>query len=163
MAKWNPVIDQQSRGLKVGLVWGGTGADPRRAISLRELAPFGEIPVVWFSLQTGNARTELNDAPFKLIDLGKDFADFSDTAAVMSMLDVIVTVDTASAHLAGALGRDTRTLLADAPDWRWGMSGDRTPWYPMMRLYRQHTAGDWSEAIARLGDDLLGLAGARGS
>lgn len=97
--------------------------------------------------------------------LGDDFDSgpaFRDTAAVMSLLDLVVTTDTAVAHLAGALGRPTWVALRFSPDWRWLLGTDTSVWYPTMRLFRQPTAGDWHSVFARMAEELprLGRAGA---
>jgi len=81
-------------------------------------------------------------------------ADFADTAAIIANLDLVITVDTSVAHLAGALGRPTWILLRFDTDWRWGLEADTTHWYPSARLYRQTVRGDWSEPLARIGVDL---------
>ena len=162
LEKWRPVISRNAPGLKVGLVWGGNQKpDPKRSVKLKDLAPFAEIPnVSWFSLQTAEPREELKDAPagLNLIDVGKDLKDFADTAAVMSLLDLVVTIDTASAHLAGAMAAKTWTMIPHAPDWRWLMEGDRSPWYPTMRLFRQRVPNDWGPTIAEICESLSSLA-----
>ncbi len=156
--KWRPILEAQKARLKIGLVWGGNlKPDPKRSVSIDQLAPFAEIKdVAWFSLQTGDPRNELKNAPagLNLIDLGKDLKDFSDTAAIMSMLDLVVTIDTASAHLGGAVGAKTWTMLHYAPDWRWGMDGETSPWYPTMRLFRQSMPNDWTDVIAKIADEI---------
>jgi ADP-heptose:LPS heptosyltransferase len=119
-----------------------------------------------FSLQT-----ELRDADREvlrrlpnLVDLGGEFRDFADTAAAISLLDVVISVDTAVAHLAGALGRPVVILLPFAADFRWMRDRDDTPWYPTARLFRQPAFGDWDGVIARLRDELrqLGRPGMAG-
>jgi ADP-heptose:LPS heptosyltransferase len=80
-------------------------------------------------------------------DLGEELRDFADTAAVIANLDLVVSVDTAVAHLAGALGRPAWTLLKFAPDWRWLLARDDSPWYPTMRLFRQQKPADWNPTI----------------
>jgi len=89
-----------------------------------------------------------------LKDLPAPLADFADTAALLAELDLVISVDTATAHLAGALGRPVWTLLPFVPDWRWGLNRQDTPWYPKMRLFRQKTAGDWQEVIQRVAEEL---------
>ena len=91
--------------------------------------------------------------------LGAELRDFDDTAAVLGLCDLVITVDTAVAHLAGALGRPTWILLPFAPDWRWLLERDDSPWYPTARLYRQPAAGDWESVIARVRADLAGMRG----
>ena len=85
-----------------------------------------------------------------LTHIGGALADFDDTAAVLSLCDLLITVDTAPAHLAGALGRPVFVLVPFAPDWRWTLDGDTTPWYPTVRIFRQPALGDWTTAIARV-------------
>ena len=105
----------------------------------------------------------LRDLP-KLVHLGDDIRDFADTAAIIALLDVVVTVDTAVAHLAGALGKPVVILLPFAADFRWMRDRDDTPWYPTAKLLRQPAFGDWDSVIVRLREELrqLGQA-AKGS
>jgi ADP-heptose:LPS heptosyltransferase len=95
---------------------------------------------------------------FNVIQLGQEFADFVDTAAVVAMLDIVVSVDTSVAHLAGAMGKATAVLIPFAPDWRWMLHRTDSPWYPTMRLYRQSTIHDWSGPIARIRSELSAVA-----
>lgn len=140
-------------GFRVGVVWAGNPRhrdDRCRSISLDQLAPLFRIENVrFYSLQIGG-----NPGPAPLIDLTEHIADFADTAAFMSELDLIISVDTAAAHLAGALGRSVWTLLPFVPDWRWGLGREDTPWYPTMRLFRQATAGDWECVMHRVAEEL---------
>jgi len=109
--------------------------------------------VSWFSLQLGRGPPELAASRFagRLHDLSPLLTDFSATAAVMMELDLLISVDTAAAHLAGALGRPVWILLpAIGSDWRWGIAGERTDWYPSARLFRQPQAGDWAATIAEI-------------
>ena len=94
----------------------------------------------------------------KLVDYTEEIHDFSDTAAFMQNLDLIISVDTAAAHLAGALGRPVWTLLPFNPDWRWMLTTEDSPWYPTMRLFRQPSFGDWESVMARVADELKNLA-----
>ena len=95
--------------------------------------------------------------PKKIIDIGKDFKDFSDTAGAILALDLIITVDTAVCHLAGALGQSVWTMLPRSCDFRWGYKGSKTSWYPTMRLYRQKTLGDWGHVYNSMTKDLSRL------
>jgi ADP-heptose:LPS heptosyltransferase len=90
----------------------------------------------------------------RLVDLTSRIADFADTAALVSRLDLVVTIDTSVAHLAGAMGVPVWVLVAHAPDWRYHLARDDQPWYPSMRLFRQERDGDWSGAVARLAEAL---------
>ena len=91
-----------------------------------------------------------SDAAADLIDLSAEISDFADSTALIAELDLIITVDTATAHLAGALGKPVWLLLPFVPDWRWGLEGDSMPWHPTMRLFRQIVAGDWAPFIERV-------------
>jgi len=138
----------------VGLVWRGNPQQARdfaRSLPLRELQPLLSMNGVQFvSLQTGETgRRELLELPeiLRPVDAGGLVQDFTETAAFLAALDVTITVDTAAAHLAGALGLEVWTLLCHTPDWRWGLYGERTPWYPTMRLFRQPAWGDWPTVV----------------
>ena len=142
-------------GFKVGLCWQGSRAnfsDPLRSLSLKALAPLAESGARFFSLQVGEGAENLSTFPglIPLSDLDAD-ALFLDTAAVMMDLDLVLTVDTAIAHLAGALGRPTWLMLNSAPDWRWGLERAETSWYPSLRLWRQTSFGDWAGVVTAVG------------
>ena len=140
----------------VGLIWAGSPhnkIDRRRSMGLRDMAPLTRLTGLTFvALQKGAAGQQAAEPPagMRLLDLGPELDDFTDTAAVLSQLDAVVSVDTAAAHLAGALGRPVCLLLPAVPDWRWLLGSETTPWYPTMRLFRQRRAGDWSEVLERL-------------
>lgn len=141
--------------LRVGIAWSGaagTHYNLRRACPIDLLAPLFQLPgICWFSLQKDGADSGAGVAPRAPALVELDMRnDFDGTAALIDVLDVIVTVDTSMAHLAGALGKPVLLLLPSAPDWRWGTAGDSTPWYPSVRLFRQRSAGDWSEPLARI-------------
>jgi hypothetical protein len=111
--------------------------------------------VEFFNLQLGPGAAQLAEFPTApMIDHTSQIADFADTAALMGELDLIISVDTAVAHLAGALGRPVWTLISYVPDWRWGLEGDETPWYPTMRLFRQPALDDWDSVIQRVKGEL---------
>jgi hypothetical protein len=137
--------------LNVGLVWCAGDWDGRRSIALPQLAPLLELPHVhWHVLQRGGARREWPRDVGVLS--GSD--DILATASVMRALDLVISVDSFPAHLAGALGVPVWTLLHSDPDWRWMLGCEDSPWYPTMRLFRQTRAGDWPEVIARAADEL---------
>jgi ADP-heptose:LPS heptosyltransferase len=116
------------------------------------LAPLADLPgVAWFSLQLG--RLEVPPLP-NLISLAPFLENFSDTAYALSGMDLLITVDTAVAHLAGALGIPTLLLLPFQPDFRWLLERDDSPWYPTLRLYRQPAYGDWESVIRQVVTDL---------
>jgi Tfp pilus assembly protein PilF len=139
---------------KIGLFWSGRPAHPnnrRRSMRLAQFAPLMDLPQARFvSLQKDMPR---NDAATvkelkAFVDLTKDFADFDDTAAVISNLDLVITVDSAVAHLAGALGAAVWMLTPRPSDWRWMLERDDSPWYPSLRLFRQPRPGAWDEVIS---------------
>jgi tetratricopeptide (TPR) repeat protein len=141
-------------GLKVGLVWAGAAShqdDCNRSLDVRHLAPLTTVDgATFFSLQMGRDPTDCAKAGFPITDLTPWIRDFADTTAALACLDLLICVDTAVAHLAGAMGKPVWVLLPFAPDWRWGAMGDTTPWYPSARLFRQANPGDWSEPLARV-------------
>jgi tetratricopeptide (TPR) repeat protein len=146
LAAWAERIAGAS-GLRVGLVWAGTTVG---AIDLGSLQPlWGVAGISWFSLQVGDRSGDISllDA-VKVADLSPWLTDFAETAAAVSHLDLLISVDTSVAHLAGALGRPTWVVLPYAQDWRWLLDREDSPWYPTARLFRQKTAGDWP-AVAR--------------
>jgi hypothetical protein len=153
--------------LRAGFVWSGSRAhknDANRSIALSRLASvFANLPFTCFSLQRDmrDADREVLQRLPSLIDLGASLSDFAETAAVISLLDVVVSVDTAVAHLAGALGKPVVILLPHAADFRWMRDRDDTPWYRSAKLVRQPAFGDWDSAIGRLADELRGIAGAK--
>jgi hypothetical protein len=135
---------------KVGLVWAGGIKPPGRSLPLAALAPLGGIPgVKFYSLQKDEAAGELADAPpgLRMDDWSGDLTDFSQTAALIANLDLVITIDTAVAHLAGAMGKPTWVLLKHVPDFRWMLGRTDSPWYPTMRLFRQTRAGDWETPV----------------
>lgn len=146
----------------VGLVWQGNPLQARdnvRSCPFAALLPLVRIPgISWYSLQTGEAAGQVKelDGSIPLIDLGSRLRDFSETAAVLSRLDLLITVDTATAHLAGALGRPVWTLLCHTPDWRWHLERSDSPWYRSMRLFRPPTWGDWDAVVSQVGKELNG-------
>jgi len=147
--------------LKVGLVWAG-GARPhlpranridkRRSMSLSQLAPLAGVPGVAFvSLQKGGPAEQARTPPsgMHLLDWSNELNDFADTAALIESLDLVISVDTAVAHLAGALGKPVWVLNRFDTCWRWLLERPDSPWYPTMRLFRQPAAGDWDSVIQR--------------
>jgi tetratricopeptide (TPR) repeat protein len=158
--RWAARIRGTGPAPRVGIVWAGNpnhAHDHRRSIPFDCLAPLLQTPgITWFSLQTGPQATHAAHHP-TLHDLSASLTDFAETAAAMAALDLVVTVDTATAHLAGALGRPTWLLLHEAADWRWFTAPDTTPWYPTLRLYRQTPTRTWSPVLARLATDLQAL------
>ena len=154
----------QGDGLKVGLVWTGNLENlglRHRSIELGDLAPFLDVPgISLYSLQYGAKRKHFADLPagMSMHHLGADAAPFVELAAVTANLDLVITVDTAMAHLAGAMGKPVWMLLSFPPDWRWLQNRDDSPWYPSMRLFRQERSGKWGAAFLKLHKALCELA-----
>jgi tetratricopeptide (TPR) repeat protein len=164
-AIWRERIGE-GRAFRVGLAWTGNPDYARlrhRSIAPENLLPLLRLPDVrFYSLQVdtrGGAPQELMEAG--LIDLTPHITDFADTAALVAELDLIISTDGATVHLAGALGQPVWTLLPFVPDWRWGLEGEQTPWYPTMRLFRQPAMGDW-DSVLRHVEKLCAEAAAAG-
>jgi hypothetical protein len=147
---------------RIGLVWSGNTAhknDHNRSIDLAVCLPLLNHDAHWVSLQKEireKDRTVLQQVvglPF----FGGDLEDFSDTAALVSLMDLIITVDTSVAYLAAAMGRPVWILLPYNSDWRWLLDRDDSPWYPSVRLFRQNLIGDWAEVIREVGQYLSQL------
>ena len=143
---------------RIGLVWSGNPKcteDQIRSMPLSCFEPLLDLEgLQFFSLQLGPAAAQLAAIQKPITDLRHAIKDLADTAALMTYLDLIITVDTSMAHLAGALAKPTWVLLPSAPDWRWLMDREDCPWYPTVRLFRQPTFGDWTSVIARLRHEL---------
>jgi tetratricopeptide (TPR) repeat protein len=149
--------------LRVGLVWAGSVADPNRSLALAWFAPLTRIPGTrWYGLQKGVAADQvMAEGLPKGMDLaliGPEFEDFADTAAAVSGLDLVLSIDTSVAHLSGALAQPTYLLLDHSSDWRWLLDREDSPWYPTMRLFRQEQPGDWSAPLTRAGRELETLS-----
>jgi tetratricopeptide (TPR) repeat protein/glycosyltransferase involved in cell wall biosynthesis len=163
VADWSEKLPVR-RGMRVGIVWGGNPDfknDRRRSITLDLLAPLARVPgVQLIALQKGSPAAQAATPPegMSLANLGPMLTDFADTAAVLEQLDLVITVDTSVAHLAGALGRPVWILLHSAPDWRWLRYREDSPWYPSVRLFRQHQLGDWRGVIERVQGALAEVA-----
>jgi uncharacterized protein (TIGR03032 family) len=144
----------------VGVVWGDSPThrdDRRRSCRLQDWLPLLRTPgVTFYSLQKGERSQELATLPADVCvqDLGPALHDFGELAWYLTQLDLVLSVDTAVAHVAGALGRPVWTLLSAVPDWRWGLAGTTTPWYPSMRLFRQPRPGAWPAVVAAVAQAL---------
>ena len=129
---------------------------------LADLAGLGCGGVTFVSLQVGKPEGQATPEGMRLIRYAQKLSTFEETAALMENLDLVITVDTAIAHLAGALGRPVWTLLPFSCDWRWLAGRDDTPWYPTMRLFRQKRPRDWAEVIGRVRAELSAWIAGRG-
>jgi tetratricopeptide (TPR) repeat protein len=158
VANWRERLDRLASPTyrRVGIVWAGRPThnnDRRRSASLAAFAPIAALPrVALVSLQKGSSADQAGKyfgrAP--LINIGAEIQDYDDTMALLECLDVVVTVDTSVGHLTAAMGKPAWLLLATAPDWRWLLQREDSPWYPTVRLFRQTVAGQWSDTIARV-------------
>jgi tetratricopeptide (TPR) repeat protein len=157
--QWSVRLGSKSRP-RIGLVWSGNSKhknDHNRSLSLELL--LSELPerFDWVSLQR-----EVREADQQVLELrpsvrhfGAELKDFTDTAALCALMDLVISVDTSVAHLSGALGRPTWVLLPNVPDWRWLLDRDDSPWYSCLKLYRQPAPGEWVSVFQRLSNDLL--------
>jgi tetratricopeptide (TPR) repeat protein len=149
-------------GLKVGLAWAGDKAMPRdawRSMALRQLEPLmGVDGVTWISLQRGEAADELGELGWRVLDWAYHCEDLLDTAALIEQLDLVVTVDTAVAHLAGALGKPVWLMSRYEGEWRWLRGRQDSPWYPSMQIFSQQAAGDWGSVVGAVAQAIQPLA-----
>jgi len=159
IAWWHSELAADRNRFKVGLAWAGNPThtnDRNRSISLAALTPLaqgrGGQGTRFYSLQKGEAARQAQVAPLgrNLIDRTQELKDFADTAALIANLDLVICVDTAVAHLAGAMGKPVWTLLPFTTDWRWLRKREDSPWYPSMRLFRQTSRGDWGSVVNRV-------------
>jgi tetratricopeptide (TPR) repeat protein len=162
LAKWSAKLGPRRR-LRVGLAWSGGALlrnDRNRSIPLALLAALLRLPIDWICLQKDIRdadRLEMDKHP-TLREFVEELDDFTDTAALIELCDLVISVDTAVAHLAGALDKPVWLLIPFAPDWRWLLDREDSPWYPTVRLFRQSAVGDWAQPIERIVSELKWLA-----
>jgi tetratricopeptide (TPR) repeat protein len=162
LAKWRPRLEALP-GPRVALAWSGRAThanDRNRSLALPQLEPLLSAPGVLFvSVQRELRASDAELLAFKpnIMQLGAELSNFADTAAVLALCDLVISVDTSVAHVAGALGRKTLVLLPFQPDWRWMLERENSPWYPAVRLLRQPKPGDWPSVINRLVETLASL------
>lgn len=155
--EWRERLASDKGLLKVGLVWGGNkySLNANRSMQLIDLEPVLAIPdISFYSLQVGHDAQQLSTLAYAITDLGTQFRDFGDTAAVINNLDLVISIDTAVAHLAGALGAPTWVMLKHSPDWRWFLERHDSPWYVTAKLFRQREPGDWAEVTKEVAREL---------
>ncbi len=161
VAYWRQHLAHESR-FKVGLVWQGSrqyGADRHRSAPLKTLTPLTQVPgVALYSIQVGEGSEQLASARLPITDLGSQAVPLDNLAALLVNLDLLVSVDTAPAHLAGALGVPVWLALSKNADWRWLLDRTDSPWYPTARLFRQEQAGDWDSVFLRIAADMRNRA-----
>ncbi len=156
VAAWRERLGNPDGRRRVGLVWAGRPDqrdDRRRSMRFDQLAPLAEVKSArFFSLQKGPAAGQAAAAPpgMDFVDWTRDLHDFADTAALIANLDLVISVDTSVAHLAGAMGKPVWVLLSSVPAWHWMLNRTDCPWYPTMRLFRQATPGDWTGVVENL-------------
>jgi tetratricopeptide (TPR) repeat protein len=163
LQNWDARLGMERRP-KIGLAWAGNAKhvrDRERSIGLGHLLPLLDVDATFVSLQkeVRAADAEMLKKIGGILRFDDELKDFSDTAALISRLDLVISVDTSIAHLAGALGKPVWVLLTHAPDWRWLLDRDGSPWYPTAGLFRQDDARAWDEVIARVRDALLEFIG----
>lgn len=161
---WRHALGPKNKKLRVGICWQGNPkhhADIYRSIKLSEFAEIADLPEVsLISLQHGFGAEQLLQVPFaskitRLPDgIDKSGGAFLDTAAIMRNLDLVITTDTSTAHIAGSIGVPVWVILGKVPDWRWLEQGDTTPWYPNMRLFRQTQIGQWGDVMKSIAHEL---------
>jgi Tfp pilus assembly protein PilF len=158
--EWKERIGPGSGGVRVGIVWSGARklkALLNRSCPLDVMLKLQNIPgVTLYSLQLGDAAAQLRAFPRsqRPVDLTESIVDMADTAAIVSHLDLVISIDTAVAHLGGAMGKPVWILLPRMADWRWMLQREDSPWYPTVRLFRQETAGDWPGLMAEVSSAL---------
>jgi len=158
LARWRRRLGERPR-LRIGLAWSGSAThknDHNRSLALARLAPLLDLEASFVSLQKEYRPDDLAflQADGRIADYSAELESFGDTAALIEQMDLVVSVDTSVAHLAGALGKPLRLLLPHLPDFRWGLQRTDSPWYPTARLLRQSRAGDWLDTIDRLKAEL---------
>jgi hypothetical protein len=162
IARWAERLRPRHR-KRIGLVWAGSTEhkdDRNRSIALARLRPVLDLPETDFvslqrDLRPGDDAI-LREHP-QIVHPGAELADFADTAAIISLLDLVVTVDTSVAHLAAAMGKPAWIMLPFRPDWRWLLDREDSPWYSTVRLFRQPLAADWDSVVARVAAELQAL------
>jgi hypothetical protein len=144
----------------VALTWAGRSTpNPHRSLPLTALAPLAMTGITFLSLQKGAQADEGKTPPagMRFVNLSDEIVDFDDTAAVLSIADLLISIDSAAVHLAGALGRPAWVMLLHVADWRWSWRRQDSPWYPSLRLFRQHTPGDWAGVVKDIAIKLAAL------
>lgn len=155
-----PLKIKKDKKINIGLAWSTSQSNlitRSKSIPLQALLPLLDLPhAQFYSLQVDTAKNDLYTAEIitKLVDLSSEISDFYDTAQIMQELDLVISVDTAVAHLAGALNKPVWTLIPHLPDWRWGLKGPHSAWYPSMRLFRQEKRGEWEPVIKKVRQEL---------
>lgn len=154
--KWHDIVGQKinANRFKVGIVWAGNPNhqnDKNRSIPIHVFKQiFSLKEVTWVNLHVDDKVNDIHTISEEVIDFHDGICDFAETAGLIENMDLIITVDTAVAHLAGAMGKETWLLLSVDPDWRWQTTGQESLWYPTIRIFRQMQIGDWQEVLTRV-------------
>lgn len=155
--KWEKYFGPPDGRLKIGLVWGGRKPrlNANRSMQLKDLATLFDIEGIrWISLQLGPDASQLHELPNTIEDVSTHIGNFGDTAALITCLDLVISIDSAVAHLAGALGSPAWIMLKLAPDWRWFLDRSDSPWYSSLKLFRQIEFGNWQTVVADMSQQL---------
>jgi len=168
VAEWRERLAKRAKApgdLKVGVAWAGSPShknDANRSMPFEALLPLFDLPgASFFSLQIGVRADDVQKAAGTVIDLQREVDNWPATAAAIGALDLVISVDTSIVHMTGALGRPAWLLLSRIPDWRWGLSGERTDWYPSLRLFRQTGRRDWAGMVSAVRQALAAEVAAR--
>ena len=158
LTKWSARIGALARP-RIAIAWSGNAShfnDRNRSIPFARLAPLFSAPARFVSIQRDvrGEDAEKLASESRVTHVGGELANFTDTAAAIALADLVISADTAVAHLAGAMGRPLWVLIPFQPDWRWTLDGETSPWYPTARLFRQTSLGDWDGVIARVAAEL---------
>ncbi len=156
--RWRQLVSKEQGSYRIGLAWSGDPAyrnDRIRSLRPEQVSPLlGTTGTVFFKLHKNTESGASHCSGTGIVDYTPFIQDFADAAACIQHLDLVISVDTSIAHLAGAMGKPVWTLLPFVPDWRWMLNREDTPWYPTMRLFRQTSPGDWESVINRVADEL---------
>ena len=158
--KWGDTLTRLDGGqaMRVGIVWAGNPNhhnDHNRSIPFRLFKKLLDIyPLTWVSLQVGDRAYDLHQTTRIVFNAAPELHDYNETAGLIENLDLVITVDSSAAHLAGALGTPVWVLVPFAPDWRWQLAREDSPWYESVRLFRQQQIGNWSEVLQRVKTEL---------
>jgi len=157
--KFQKFFQKDNNKIKIGINWqGNPNGDKKRIIKLKEFYTLCDIPnVSLYSFQKGTGQEELAELPadIKIVDLGQYFNDYSDTAAALTNMDLLISNDSSMAHLGGAMGIKTWILLPYFPEWRWGIQTDKSPWYDCVTLFRQKIIDNWAEVFQEVKEEIL--------
>ena len=161
VGEWVSIVRDHPAKLKIGIVWAGSPKHPEnhlRSMTLETLTPLFSLShtsdIAFFSLQIGAQALTESDSHLPIIDLAPHINDFADTATAIDQMDLVISVDTSTAHMAGAMGKPVWIMIAVSPDWRWMTDRKDSPWYPTMSIFRQKEIGDWTPVVNNIVESL---------